>query len=141
VPFARTSISEVNAVFSPDGRWVAYVSDETGRPEVYVRPFQAPGEKRRVSTSGGSQPRWPREGEELFYRSPDKRLMAVPVDLRKSLELGQPRPLFHASTSPESTLDYDVSSDGRRFLVLEAVPDANAGPVVVVNWPAALRGE
>ena len=80
---ARTSFAESNGRFSPDGRWVAYQSNETGRAEVYVQPFPGPGPKSQVSVGGGTLPRWPRDGGELFYLAPDNRLMVVSVSRRR----------------------------------------------------------
>jgi Tol biopolymer transport system component/tRNA A-37 threonylcarbamoyl transferase component Bud32 len=132
-PLVRTRYEELGAVFSPDGRWVAYVSNETGQREVYVQRFPEPGDRRRVSTAGGSLPRWPRKGRELFYVTADDQLMAVPAVAGASLELGTPVRLFH---NPGS--QYDVSSDGRRFLVLAPLPGASTAPTVVLDWTAEL---
>jgi hypothetical protein len=137
-----TRFKERQAVFSPDGRWVAYVSNESGRSEVYVQPFQAPGEKRRVSSDGGTRPRWPRDAE-LFYLGADNRLMVVPVTSGANLELGTPVSLFR----PEPAVrffnsavhsDYDVTSDGQRFLINSAMPGTADGPMVVLNWTSEL---
>lgn len=137
-PFLRTPFSETQAQFSPDGRWVAYVSDESGRPEVYVCRFDAPGERERVSIAGGSRPRWRRDGRELFYISADKRLMAVSLRIGASFEAGDPVTLFNFA--PAVWIDYDVTADGQRFLCNAAEREANAVPVtVVVNWSANLR--
>src|SRR4030095_9293979 len=80
-PVVETEFNETNAQFSPDGRWIAYQSDESGRVEIYVQPFPGPGRKVRISVSGGVQARWRRDGKELFYLGSDNRLMAVPVQL------------------------------------------------------------
>ena len=80
--------------FSPDGQWLAYYSDESGRAEVYVQPFPGPGERVRVSTDGGSQPRWKKDGSELFYLSLDGKLMAVGIRLGPSLQVDVPKTLF-----------------------------------------------
>src|SRR4029453_12475979 len=80
-PVLETTFNETNAQFSPDGRWIAYQSDESGRVEIYVQPFPGPGRKVRISVSGGIQARWRRDGKELFYLGSDNRLMAVPVQL------------------------------------------------------------
>ena len=78
-PFVNTSFDEALGQFSPDGRWVAYHSNESGRHEVYVQPFPGPGGKWQISTSGGIEPRWRRDGKELFYIAPDGKLMAAPI--------------------------------------------------------------
>ena len=127
---ARTSFAEINARFSPDSRWVAYESNETGRLEIYVQPFPGPGPKVQVSVGGGTMPRWRRDGGELFYLAPDRRLMAVSVAQSGSrLETGPPRALFTLST----TSSYEPSPDGQRFLVTAVVSEAS--PItVILNW-------
>ncbi|MGH9891764.1 MAG: hypothetical protein ACREA0_07245, partial [bacterium] len=136
IPLLRTPFRETQAVFSPDGRWVAYVSDESGRPEVYVQPFQGPGEKRRISAGGGSLPRWRRDGRELFYVGADNQLMAVPIRLGSSAEPGTPTALFALETARTVHEEYDVSPDGQRFLINSLVPGSAAAPTVVLNWTA-----
>ncbi|MCA1642389.1 MAG: protein kinase [Acidobacteria bacterium] len=93
-PFLQTEFNETHAQFSPDGRFVAYVSDESGRAEVYVQSFPAAGGKWQISTGGGDQPQWRRDGRELFYMAPDKTLMAVPIAAGGSFEPGSPAALF-----------------------------------------------
>ena len=132
-PFVRTRYAELGSVFSPDGRWVAYVSDETGQREVYVDRFPEPGDRRRVSTAGGSFPRWPREGGELFYITADDQVMAVPARAGESLELGTPVKLFRVESAA-----FDVSADGRSFLVIDPLPGTSSAPTVVLNWTAEL---
>ena len=121
---AQTSFDERTGQFSPDGRWVAYESNESGRFEVYVQSFPTPGAKLLVSTSGGSQMRWRADGRELFYVAADGRLMSVPVDLPSAgatIELGSPTALF--ATRIESSVQggiahaYAVTADGQRFLM------------------------
>jgi len=129
--------------FSPNGRWVAYESDETGTVEVYVREFQGSGGKWRVSTGGGSLPRWRRDGKELFYLSGGKHLfylsegkmMAVEVKASgASFEAGVPKLLF------ERGRDFDVSRDGQRFLIPVPVEEGSSAPItVVMNWTADLK--
>jgi Tol biopolymer transport system component len=135
--YVRTRHAEYGGAFSPDGRWVAYVSDETGQREVYVQRFPEPRDRRRVSTAGGAFPRWPRQGGELFYVSADDHLMAVPATPGSSLELGTPVKLFRIESGPE--IQYDVTADGRRFLVSTPMPGASSAPTVVLNWAAELR--
>ncbi len=135
-PFVRTRYAEAGGAFSPDGRWVAYVSNETGQREVYVERFPKPGDRRRVSTAGGGLPRWPREGGELFYVTADDQVMAVPATSGASLELGTPVRLFRIEGP---AVLFDVSADGRRFLVDAPVPGATSAPTVVLNWTAELR--
>jgi eukaryotic-like serine/threonine-protein kinase len=127
---ARTSFNESNGRFSPDARWVAFQSNETGRAEIHVQPFPGPGPKSQVSVGGGTLPRWPSAGRELFYLAPDNRLMAVPVTISGSrLETGPPSALFTLST----TSSYEPSPDGQRFLVTSVVSEAS--PItVILNW-------
>jgi hypothetical protein len=121
---------EINARFSPDNRWVAYQSTETGQSEIHIQPFPGPGPKVQVSVGGGALPRWRRDGGELFYLAPDRRLMAVPVSQRSSsLETGPPRALFTMAT----TSSYEPSPDGQRFLVT-AIVSAASPITVVLNW-------
>jgi Tol biopolymer transport system component len=134
-----TRFTEGSAQFSPDSRWVAYSSNETGRTEVYVVPFQREGPRVPISTGGGGSPRWRYDGKELFYIRGDNTLMAVAVSLNaSSVEIGAARPLFQsqfrAAASP-----YAVASDGR-FLVIRSAHDETPSPIeLVVNWPAALK--
>jgi Tol biopolymer transport system component len=127
---ARTSFIESNGRFSPDGRWVAYQSNETGRAEIHVQAFPGPGPKSQVSVGGGTLPRWPRNGGELFYLAPDNRLMAVTVTKTGStLETGPPRALFTLTT----TSSYEPSPNGQRFLVTAVKSEAS--PItVILNW-------
>jgi Tol biopolymer transport system component len=128
--------------FSPDGRWIAYASTETGRAEIFVVPFpDLRAGKWLVSTAGGSFVRWRRDGRELFYQAPDNRLMAADVNGQGSeFQVGTVRPLFQLQPPAGGIDTYDVSKDGRRFLVITPV-EAQVSPVitVVVNWPAGLK--
>ena len=96
-PVVQTNFDERDGQFSPDGKWIAYQSNESGRFEIYVQPFPGPGGKSQVSTNGGAQVRWRRDGKELFYIALDGRLMAVPIRLAsngQAVEAGTPVPLF-----------------------------------------------
>jgi len=147
VPYLVTPFSEGQAQFSPDGRWVVYTSDETGTKEVYVRPFpMSSGGKWPVSNGGGSQPRWRRDGKELFYFAPDSTLMAVPVTGTSTFQLGLPKALFRTTVlggtggGPGVAWRYDVSPDGQRFLINTALEEATSSPItVVVNWQTTLK--
>jgi serine/threonine-protein kinase len=136
--------SDVAPRFSPDRRWLAYVSDESGRPEVYVRPFGGSDGKWQISTDGGTEPVWSRDGRELFYRV-GLTLMAVPVDTAPNFTAGKPAVLFEgnyvASDFPLTSAGYDVSSDGQRFLMVRDVEPlaATAEIKVVVNWSEELK--
>jgi Tol biopolymer transport system component len=137
--FLNTPFDEVNGQFSPDRRWVAYYSNESGRYEIYVRPFPGPGGEWQVSTAGGIHARWRRDGKELYYIAPDDRLMAVPIaNQGATLEPGTPTALFqtHIAGGFGSGLrqQYDVSSDGR-FLINTATEDATTSPItLLLNW-------
>jgi Tol biopolymer transport system component len=141
--FAQSEFSEVQGQLSPDGRWMVYASDESGRMEVYVQPFPASGGKWQVSTGGGSQPRWRRDGKELFYVSADKRLMAVEVKANATFEVGVPKALFGTRflpAAPPHLISYAVASGGQRFLVTRLVEEEPAIPItVVLNWTAGLK--
>jgi len=124
-----TSFDESDAHFSPDGRFVAYTSDESGsgRYDVYIAPFPH-GPKVRVSTAeGGHAPRWARDGRELFYLTSDRRLVAVPVRTRQALELGSAQTLF--TTGATMWSDYDVSIEGKRFIAIVWPGEAPVGVV------------
>ncbi len=143
IPFIKTPFGVTQGQFSPDGRWVAYASNESGKWEIYVAPFPGPGGNWKVSSAGGSEPRWRRDGKELFYLAPDAKLMAVDVKGGATFEAGTARPLFqtHRREHIASTdmFSYDVGPDGR-FLVNTDVGDATPpSPTIVLNWPAALR--
>jgi Tol biopolymer transport system component/predicted Ser/Thr protein kinase len=143
VPYLRSPFNERDGQFSPgpEGRprWIAYVSDESGRPDVYLRAFPDSGAKWLVSIQGGSFPRWRGDGKELFYLSPEGKLMAVAVKEKGgALEWETPRPLF--PVAPMGLLHpYDVASDGQRFLVLQPAEESRSQPLtVVINWQAGL---
>jgi dipeptidyl aminopeptidase/acylaminoacyl peptidase len=141
-PLLQTPFSESLGAFSPDGRWIAYVSDESGRPEVYVQTFPVSTAKWRVSTSGGTQPRWRRDGKEIFYLTPDHRLVAVALTPGSSFEPGIPAALFEIGTAPGVGLrhQYCVTSDGERFLVIRGAETQETPPItVVLNWTADLK--
>jgi eukaryotic-like serine/threonine-protein kinase len=137
-PFLATVFDEVEAQFSPDVRWIAYSSNESGTYEIYVVSFPDPVRKVRVSNAGGSQPRWRRDGKELFYVSGDNRVMSVPIRLGETAELSPPRPLF--SLDIAGWRDYDVSADGAKFLITGNAGEQRSRLIsVTTNWMAALR--
>jgi Tol biopolymer transport system component len=147
VPFLHTEFSENQGQISPDGRWMAYTSDESGTLEVYVRPFPAGEGKWKISVSGGEQPRWRGDGKEIFFVSVDGKLMAASVKEvgapQPSIEPGTPVPLFdtHIVGTPiYMASQYDVTADGKRFLVNTNRSSGSAPALtVVVNWEADLR--
>ena len=142
-PFLRTASNESAPHFSVDGRWLAYISDESGRYEVYVQPYPGPGGKWQISTEGGTEPVWSRNGRELFYRS-GKKMMVVEITTQPSFAFSSPRMLFEgeqympaAGAYSYPFPNYDVSPDGQRFLMItkESKPQIN----VVLNWFEELK--
>jgi len=151
-PVARSRFSEGGAKFSPDGKWIAYSSDESGRPQIYVQPFPGPGPKVQVSSEGGTDPRWRATGGELYYRRFGQ-MMAVAVTTSPTLKVSAPRQLWvetkYTSGSGSScgmpgvtASNYDVTPDGQRFLMVrdEDTNLASTKVVVVMNWAEELRG-
>jgi eukaryotic-like serine/threonine-protein kinase len=136
--FLRTPFNEGAPRFSPDGHWLAYVSDESGRFEIYVQPYPGRGGKTLISTDGGTEPVWNPTGRELFYRSGNK-MMAVDVVTQPSFVARRPRMLFEGQYKPTGTTmpEYDVSPDGQHFLMLRPSERVQATPTqinVVLNW-------
>jgi Tol biopolymer transport system component len=132
------------AQFSPDGRWIAYVSTEQDRTEVFLQPYPGPGGKRQVSTGGGTEPQWNPNGREIFYRIGDK-LMAVDITTEPNFAIGKPRELFERhyryNQQGQARANYDVQADGQRFLMVKPITE-QAGPTqiqVVVNWTEELK--
>jgi hypothetical protein len=128
---------------SPDGRFLAYVSDESGREEVYVQPFPELGSKKKVSVDGGSEPLWSRDGRELFYRT-ETRMMAVDVATEPDFEPGSPRALFddpYYRSRLGRAAYYDVSPDGDFFYMFQPIaPESKPHEIqIVLNWPALLE--
>jgi Tol biopolymer transport system component len=148
IPLVNSNFSEVQGQVSPDSRWLAYASDVSGRYEIYVRPFP-PGDGRTgqwlVSTQGAAEPRWRPDGKELFFVTADAKVMAVDVTLgsgQTAFQYGAPHILFARPGWIRSTtiFPYDVTRDGKRFLVVERASGATSPPAtVVVNWQAGLR--
>ena len=144
---ASQKFDERAATLAPDGRYIAYQSDESGRDEIYIRPFPRTDDGRwQVSRDGGEEPLWGRTGHEIFFRSASGNMMAVPVTTGASLEVGTPRPLFStkAYVRTLSHRAYDVTPDDRRFIMLRALSDSTATPsqlVLVDNWMDELRAK
>jgi len=136
--FLRTPSNEVFPAVSPDGRWIAYQSDESTRPEVYVQGFPTSSGKFQVSTNGGRSPRWRRDGKELFYLSPERKMMAVDVkSTATTFETTRPLELFQTRVAaPFGIPSYDVTDDGQRFLINTGLDEAEGPPriTVVMNW-------
>jgi Tol biopolymer transport system component len=150
-PFLRTPYDDTAPKFSPDGKWLAYSSDESGRREIYVQPYPGPGGKWQISTDGGQEPVWNPKGGELFYRSGSK-MMAVDVNQSRDsngagasgFSAGKPRMLFEGPYLPTAASFpfYDVSPDGQRFLMLKPVESQTSAPTqihVVLNWFEELK--
>jgi Tol biopolymer transport system component len=141
-PFLQTESNEIGGRLSPDGRWMAYATDESTAYEVYVQGFPAAGGKKRVSTKGGIGPYWRRDGKELFYYAPDGKLMAVEVKSGTSFEVGAPRALFEfrSGSAIPTNGPYTVTADGQRFLLNTLVDESGGTPLtVVVNWTAGSK--
>ena len=136
IPFLQTKFNEVNGVFSPDGKWIAYQSDDSGSYQVWVQSFPA-GSKWQVSSEGGSWPRFRRDGKELFYLAANGKLMAVEVKANTSgLEFSAPKPLFDTHTTDR----YAVTADGQRFLINTPVEESASAPItVILNWTAEAK--
>jgi Tol biopolymer transport system component len=142
--WATTPFDQFNGQFAPDTQWVAYGSDETGRYEVYIQSFPKAGVKYRVSTDGGVEPRWRRDGKELFYVAPDGSIMAINVrSIGQGLELSKPAALFQGRPlggfSNTVRIQYAVTRDGQRFLVNSTRPGDLSTTSVVVNWQEELK--
>jgi serine/threonine protein kinase len=142
-PFLSTTSSDSNGQISPDGKWVAYASNESGDWEVYVTTFPAATGKWQVSRGGGTEPRWRGDGKELFYIGPKSMLTAVTVDTRDSFSSGNPTPLFRtqirAQVSSTDQFSYDVTKDGQRFLVNKYAKPAQVAPLhIILNATAGL---
>jgi eukaryotic-like serine/threonine-protein kinase len=143
IPFVHSEFYEMFGYFSPNGRWLAYVSDESGRSEVYVRPFPVSAGISPVSTGGGRQPRWRRDGRELFYLSLHGKLMVVEVNGGDGFRAGAPKALFQMRLPSDFSWgsgNYAVTADGQRFLVTTPAGEAASPTIaVVLNWPAAVK--
>ena len=143
MPLATSPATELDPAVSPDGRWLAYASDESGVTEVYVRPFpDAASARWQVSVAGGSDPVWAHSGRELFYRSATNALMSVAVRPGATFAFDQPKRLF--STQPYVTIgpvqSYDVSPDDKRFLFLrETAPNERNELIEVQNWTQEMK--
>jgi len=149
-PFASGKASQGSAKFSPDGRWLAYCSNESGKPQAYVQAFPGPGPKIQVSTEGGTDPVWKRTGGELYYRNGDS-MMTVALSTASTFSAGRPQELWkghysHGMSSscgaPGATSsNYDVTADGKRFLMIKDDDQDRATSkqiVVVQGWASEL---
>jgi Tol biopolymer transport system component/predicted Ser/Thr protein kinase len=138
-PYIRAPFNQTAGRFSPDTRWVAYQSDDSGASEVYVQSFPKPHGKIRISTAGGRNPEWGPNGRELFYLSPDEKVMAVAMKLgAESAEASLPRELFPLPSTPIGLSPFEVAADGQRFL-MQVATDKIEPLDVILNWPALLK--
>jgi dipeptidyl aminopeptidase/acylaminoacyl peptidase len=146
-PYLQSEFNENAGQFSPDGRFVTYVSDQSGRDEVYVSSFPDPNAVRLlISRGGGNQPRWGRDGKELLYVSADGMLMSVDVTLSPVFKAGVPKVLFQSQiysggipSNISGRAFWDIAPDGQRFLINTISADTSATLTVVLNWQAALK--
>lgn len=137
-PLLASEFNEHRTTLSPDGKWLAYTSDETSTDEIYVQSFPSLGNKWKVSVNGGTRPIWSHDGKELFYIAADRKLMAATVKAGAKFETGKPAALFEVRQS--TTRFYDVSPDGRRFLLIDPFPEPPTPPMtLLVNWTAAMK--
>jgi serine/threonine-protein kinase len=136
----KTSFNEIGAMFSPDGRWIAYVSDESGQYEVYVREYET-GMKQPISVGGGTEPVWSPNGRELYYRNKEW-MMAVNIETEPRFVAGKPRMMFEApyAESAAAYPNFDITPDGNRFIMIQNTLESAATRVVVVlNWLEELK--
>ena len=143
-PLIRENWIVRNAQLSPDGKWIAYSSNESGNWEIYVTPFPRADNKWQISRGGGKEPRWRRDGKELFFLSAEGKMIAVPIKATANFEAGSPETLFQTHTRQSiSALDrvsYDVSADGQKFLIDTKVDEPNALPLsIILNWTSELE--
>ncbi len=140
-PLLASAFDEGWATFSPDGKWIAYVSDENQEPQVYVRSFPGGEVRAQISTGGGAQPQWRRDGRELFYLAPDNTLMAVGIQTAGRIGATTPQALFTANVEQGKTIrnQYSASAAGQHFLILSAINPGASPIVAVLNWRSLIR--
>jgi len=144
IPIVASQFTETHAQFSPDGRWVSYVSDESGRAEVYIRGFGSVGGQWQISTSGGDQPMWNPKGKEIFYLGFDRTLYSVPYEAGESFQPGKPETLFPTRIAASGIADernnYLITPDGQRFFLVNTIDESRNSPIVMVlNWRSEPR--
>jgi Tol biopolymer transport system component len=144
-PYLMTPFDEIEASLSPNGRWLAYTSNESGSYQVVVRSFPDPSrDRRQISTQGGGVPRWSGDGREIYYLDPGGRIVAVALTADQNLEIGKSTPLFETPLSSavlrsDPAWSYDVTSDGQQFLISTPPASNSARLIAVLNWPAGLK--
>jgi Tol biopolymer transport system component len=133
----QTENNELDGQISPDNKWLAYISDETEKWEIYVTTFPTASGKRQISNTGGIQPRWRDDGKELFYLSADRKLMSVEIKEGDRFEEGDAKPLFATQARYTGNIAYDISPDGKSFLINTMISNENSPPLtIVLNWTA-----
>jgi Tol biopolymer transport system component len=136
----QTPAQETAAVFSPDVRWIAYSTNESGQGNIVVQPFPGPGGRSQISTEGGSRPVWRADGKELFYIGQDGSMMSVPIDATGQFSAGAPQALFSTTYRRGANQRYAVTKDGKRFLVSATPLQSRAIPLtVLLNWQEELK--
>jgi Tol biopolymer transport system component len=138
IPFLATEYNEDNPSISPDGKWIAYTSDETGTPEVFIRPYPVSGVAWQVSAGGGGNPLWSRDGRELLFTSGTK-LISVPITTRPALQVGAPVEISDGGISTFRSRDFDVAPDGRFVTVRHASGAGQNEMRVLLNWDKELE--
>ena len=143
VVYLQTPFNEVHGQFSPDGKWIAYASDETGETQVYVQSVPISDGKWQISKSGGDQPAWRNDGKELFYLSADRKMMAVPTTIGSAFQMGAPQALFDAPVQAAAITGdrnyYVASADGQRFLLRKVFEEKPPTPITIaLDWNAGL---
>ncbi len=143
-PFLETEADEFMGQLSPDGKWMAYASKESGRSEIYVRPFPSGAGKWQISTAGATQPRWRGDGKELYFLGLDQTIVAVPIeDGQPGFRTGRPQRLFRAPllANAVGTDEYVPSTDGQRFLIAYSIEEAGLStPItVVLDWQSEVE--
>ena len=146
IPIIHSDANEIQGQLSSDSRWMAFTSDVSGRNEIYVQPFPAADNLHKISISGGQQPRWKRDGKELYFIGADGKMMAAPIKIgtgsKPSFESGAPLPLFdsHITGVGNNVFHYDVTGDGQRFIVVtESTVSSSPHLNVWLNWSAGLK--
>jgi hypothetical protein len=138
-PFTQSPAIDGTGQFSPDGKWIAYASNESGQFEIYAARFPGGGGKRQISVAGGYTPRWRRDGKEMFYVAADGKLTTVAVTLKAdTLDVGEVKPLF-GPVEGSLIYRYDISPDGQRILIVPRRQGSPAGVTIVQNWTGALK--
>ena len=142
IPFLNQSVTEDLASFSPDGKWLAYMSDESGAFEVYVRPYPGPGGKWQISADGGLEPRWSHDGRELFFRN-DRQILAARIDPGRGFRAERPRVVLEGLPAAQAQRTYALAPDRESILMIEPV-SRETDPekiTIVTNWFSKLHGQ